>query len=80
MCPNCGAERTDKRIFCPSCGRAFSTAELRSLRFTGFAGKASLSPRMERWHATGDPDYTAPESEIPTAVLDRRNANLLSAP
>lgn len=77
-CGHCGTERTSSQLFCPNCGKAFSQRELRTIVFNGFSGNASLSPRMERWHATGDPDYTAPESEIPTAVLDARNADLLS--
>lgn len=77
-CRHCSHELRADRLFCPGCGRAQDPSELRSISFNGFLGNASLSPRMERWHATGDPDYTAPESEFPTPLLDARNADLLS--
>lgn len=78
VCEHCRAQRQVSRMFCPSCGKAYSPPELRSIVFNGFSGNASLSPRIERWHATGDPDYTAPEHEAPTAMLDARNADLLA--
>ena len=74
-CSHCGATRSSDRLFCEACGKAEPGA-LRSLRFKGFTGDASLSDRVERWNESGDPRYTAPEREEPTHKLDRENADI----
>lgn len=41
--------------FCPGCGKA-NKQVLRSIDLVGFHGVSSLSPSMEKFWATGDPD------------------------
>jgi predicted amidophosphoribosyltransferase len=52
-CESCGA--TFKTIFCPNCKKAV-VSRLKSVRLQGFHGPASLSPTVEKFWETGDPD------------------------
>lgn len=44
-------------LFCPTCGRA-RPGELGTIVFNPFTGGASLSPAVEKFWATGNPEYT----------------------
>jgi len=71
-CPRCGLPREGcDLLFCPECGKLWSRDDLSSVQLQGPAG---MSPRVERFLATGDADYT--DARIPIAVTDRANADL----
>lgn len=53
-------------LFCQLCGKVRNAGDLKSVRFQGFTGPASLSDNMERFWNTGDArvfekGYVAPE-------------------
>lgn len=51
----CEHEIPEDRMFCPTCGKVKSLADLRSVRLPGFVGVAhSTSPAIEEFWATGD--------------------------
>ncbi len=52
-CDHSDADR--KHLFC-HCGKLLDRAALKKVRFRGFIGIESLSPQMERFYSTGDPD------------------------
>lgn len=69
-CPRCGETRPPGgMLFCPGCGAAFDPAELRTVHMAGVPGQ---SPRVERFLATGDPDYT--DARIPIEHTDRQQS------
>lgn len=53
-CNYCGTEYT-RSNFCPTCGKCRPGA-LRNVKIMGFTGPASLSPTVEKFWHTGDPD------------------------
>lgn len=46
---------TPKALFCASCGHLLEPGSLRTLRFGGFTGPASINPNVEAFWETGDP-------------------------
>lgn len=65
-CPRCGNVRPPTHaLCCVECGAVYDRQELRTVHLTGPAG---LSQRVERFLATGDPDYT--DTRIPVARTD----------
>lgn len=56
-CNHCGMTRatSERRIFCPGCGKC-DPAQLKSVKLQGFTGAASLSPAVEKFWRTGDPN------------------------
>jgi len=55
-CDHADADRT--RLFC-HCGKLLDSAGLKKVRFRGFIGIESLSPQMETFYQTGDPESFA---------------------
>lgn len=45
-----------KQLSCGTCGRFCDPKALRSIRFQGFTGPASLNSNVETFWETGDPD------------------------
>lgn len=71
-CPRCGERRpTGGRLFCPSCGKAFDPAELRSVKLHGPTGE---SQRVDRFWRTGDPAYLDPK--VPVPATDHANRDM----
>jgi hypothetical protein len=56
-CMHCGNTNASLRppVFCVNCGKA-DRAALESIGLQTFTGPASLSPSVERFWETGDPD------------------------
>jgi len=50
-----------RAIFCATCGRELVPGSLRSVRFQGFTGPASLNTGVEAFWHTGDPDHVSPD-------------------
>lgn len=48
------AGSTPKALFCVTCGQVLDRAALRSVKFRGFTGPASVNPKVEQFWATGD--------------------------
>jgi hypothetical protein len=62
VCPKCEFKpdpKSRQTIWCPKCGKSYDPARTRASLSTivvnGFIGGSSLSPKMEKFHETGDP-------------------------
>ena len=51
-----GCDTQTGSLFCPRCGKLIEPGSLRSLRIESFHGAQSLSPKMEKFWETGDPE------------------------
>lgn len=67
LCPHCSKEG-DGNIWCPHCNLAYDVKEARkileSLKWKGFTGGSSTSPKVEQFIATGDPSVFAKKGAL----------------
>lgn len=54
-----GCDKQTGSLFCPRCGRLIEPGSLKTLRIDSFTGGQSLSPKMEKFWETGDPEWVA---------------------
>jgi hypothetical protein len=59
MEPSCthGCDTDTRTLFCPRCGKLLDPDGLRAVRIDGFTGAQSLSPGLEKFWASGDPQH-----------------------
>lgn len=50
-----------RALFCTQCGKVLDPEGLRSVRLQGFSGHQSLSPAVEHFWHTGDPEVFSPD-------------------
>jgi hypothetical protein len=55
-CDRCSTSSDGRNLFCGNCGKAYSRAELQTLRLMGPIGVGnSNNPKIEQFWRTGDP-------------------------
>ena len=67
-CPTCGEiePNTERRIWCPTCGKAYDVDEARAtLRSVKVGPGVIQSPAVEEFWSTGDPDVFNKKTDHP---------------